>query len=684
MAESETGLLSPERIPTRAEMVALHTRMAVSKEALNPETKLEEIKEENLGNLEQTIILAANSSTKERNQYWEERWQEMVSSDSSLASLDERQKIEKQKQVWRNLMVERFKTEKNQPLVAKLKAKKRIGGINFGEEFSEETAVQIYKRYFEGQKQGNQEEVLVVKDGQQEKLAIPSNLNQFIDDVIEAYQENLEAIEQDLEVIVWYAGIFGNKMANKVIFEIIRAKLILADETKKQQLIQQANANDRRNNLTPTEKEFFQWLWEGTKMERKTITTSPPPPTTSPPTSSEPPEPTQKINSEKWVYLRPKPGEPREPPLSNPISTIAKKLVMNHPEILQQNSLPEIEERIKKEVNQNWQDLEDKGIKREEFGQWILGKLTSKHTNFIDYLQRKYNIHIPAYKEGIWIIPLRGELAKMIDPDGAFGFIIPTTSGLFLNLDVIEEKAKSLAYEEGWRIIPQNEFNAFLERVIKEVSPHELVHLFSDLAFWQNNQGVSFTGKIGIKVSKPVDIYDQKENGFWSRGKELNEAITQEIIFRWAKDSNAKIDMPNVYQSEREVLLELVKMVASEKNISEDEAFQYFAKALFTPEDFRRMVEVLDGHEKTKEGKFTKRRPHFTSIIYFLMDWESAEIIKKAQEEEEIDLHYDITLGFIRGSLTNEQKQKIREVLNSTPSYALSPATRKILEEKIS
>jgi len=683
MAESKTGLPSPERLATRAEMVALHTRMAVSKEALNPETKLEEIKEENLSNLDQTIIAAANSSTRERNAYWERKWQEIASSDSSLASLDERQKLEKQKEVWRNLMVERFKAENNQPLVAKLKAKKTIGGINFEEEFSEETTAQIYKRYFEGQKKEDQEEVLVAKDGQQEKLAIPSNLNQFIDDVIEAYQGNLDAIEEDLEAIVWYAGIFGNQMANKVIFEIIRTKLIMANETKKQQLIQQANANDRRNTLTSTEKDFCQWLWEGSGMERKTITTSPPPPTTSPPASPKPPEPTQKINSQKWVYLRPKPGEPRELPELNPISVIAKILVMNHPEILQQNSMPEIEEKIKKEVNQNWQDLEDKGIKREEFGQWILGKLTGEHNNFIDYLRKKYNIHIPAYKEGIWIIPLRGELVKMIDPEGAFGFVIPTASGLFLNLGAIEEKAKSLAYNEGWRIIPQNEFKAFLERVIKEISAHELVHLFSDLAFWQNNQGVCFTGKIGIKVSKPVAIYDQKENSFWYRGEELNEAITNEIIFRWAQDTDAIIDIPNGYEPEREVLLELVKMVASERNISENEAFQYFAKALFTPEDFRRMVEVLDGHEKTKEGKFTKRRPHFTSIIYFLMDWEYAEIIKKTQKGK-TDLHYDITLGFIRGSLTNEQKQKIREVLNSTPSYALSPATRKILEEKIS
>jgi len=268
MTETETIIPSPERIPQRSEMIALHTRMAISGEALNPEKKLEEeIKKENLGNLDQTITAAANGSTRERDEYWKRRWQEMTASDSSLTSLDEKQKLEKQKEVWRSLMIERFKAERNQSLVKKLRARGIIGGISF-EEFTQETASQIYQRYFEAQSQ-QQTEVVIIKDAKQEKIVIPSNVNQFIDDIILAYQGNLEAIEQDLDAIVWYAGIFGNKMANKVIAEIIRAKLILADETKKQQLIQEANTNDRRNNLTPQEKDYCQWLFEGMKMERK-------------------------------------------------------------------------------------------------------------------------------------------------------------------------------------------------------------------------------------------------------------------------------------------------------------------------------------------------------------------------------------------------------------------------------
>jgi|GEM_PF-6365679 len=273
MAEGEKGIPSPERLPQRSEMVALHTRMAISGEALNLEKRLEEeeIKPENLGNLDQTITAAANSSTKERDNYWKRRWGEIVNSDPSLASLDEKRKLEKQKEMWRKQMVEIFNAKNNKAFTERLKTRK-IGEISL-EVFTEETAAQIYKRYFEAPSQ-EQAEVVIIKDGKQEKIAIPSNVNQFIDDVISAYQGNLEAIEQDLDAIVFYAGIFGNKTANKVIAETIRTKLILADETKKQQLIQEANTQDRRNNLTQTEKDYCQWLFEGSKMERKTTTLS--------------------------------------------------------------------------------------------------------------------------------------------------------------------------------------------------------------------------------------------------------------------------------------------------------------------------------------------------------------------------------------------------------------------------
>lgn len=344
MNEGEKSIPSPERLPQRSEMVALHTRMLISGEALNPEKRLEEeIEPENLVNLDQTITAAANSSTKERDNYWKRRWEEMANSDSSLASLDEKQKLEKQKEVWRSLMVERFKAQKNQSLVNKLKAKKTIGEINFEGEFTQEIAAQIYKRYFEAPSQ-EQVEVIIIKDGEQEKIAIPSNVNQFINDVIDAYQGNLEAIEQDLGAIIFYAGIFGNKMANKVIAEIIRAKLIISDETKKQQLIQQANTQDRRNNLTQTEKIYCQWLFEGSKMERKTTTLST--------QSSSIPKPAEPKPQTSTPSLEPEPSEKIE---------VTHNLSQQNPERFKNNLLRYMKVKYPR-LFQLWQFATQKGI----------------------------------------------------------------------------------------------------------------------------------------------------------------------------------------------------------------------------------------------------------------------------------------------------------------------------------
>lgn len=74
----------------------------------------------------------------------------------------------------------------------------------------------------------------------EEKTLIPSNLNQFIEDIIQAYHGNWEEISQGLDAIEWYAGIFG-ETSSQVIKELIVTKMKLTDEAKKQELITQVN-----------------------------------------------------------------------------------------------------------------------------------------------------------------------------------------------------------------------------------------------------------------------------------------------------------------------------------------------------------------------------------------------------------------------------------------------------------
>ncbi len=332
-------LLSPERFKTADEMVALHLRMAMNGEALRPTNlELPEVEAEQLTHLNQTIAIAANGSTKGRVGYWENEWQKMVTQDESLATLDEKGKLEKEKAVWVKKMIQDFKSAVNKDHVNRLKSK-GIGGINL-DEFSAETANQIYQRYFEDQDQGDTVEVVVITQNGQEKTYVPSALNKFLNDVIETYHGNYDEIVQDLDTLEWYAGIFGSATkeeqlsaallaaegkevpkqvhANEVIKELIHTKIKLADAAKKQELINQANETKdingtpttRPNWLNEKEDPILDWLHQASLLETRRITRKPvvvqleeTKPTTQPPH----PEPTIASEPEPLTLAEAKP-----------------------------------------------------------------------------------------------------------------------------------------------------------------------------------------------------------------------------------------------------------------------------------------------------------------------------------------------------------------------------------------
>ncbi len=686
---AQDSLLPPERFPTDGEMIALHTRMALGGEALNPNNRnLPPITDEQLTNLNQTVAIAAIGSTAERVSYWKKRWQEIINKDANLSQLDEQKKFEKQMEIWVAEMVSIFKDPKNRNFINRL-SQRMIGGINLNG-FNEQTAQRIYQRYFTSQEQGETTTVTITTETGQEKVCIPSNLNQFIDDIIAAYNNNYDEIVADLDIIQWFAGIFGSSNqeeepkqihANQVIRELIHTRIKLADQQRMQKLINQANESkiidgqitSRINWLNPTEETCLNWLYQTSRLKRELDSRQ----------STSPPQTAETIPPLKWEYVKFEPDKPRKLPEPNPLNYIAKILVETYPSLAEQGSPLQIVKAIEKEIEENYRALEEKGINMDEFGRWIVGQLSEVHPTFPQYLKNKYGIKIPSYEDKIQIIPISGKMAKIINPNGALAFVNPLTPGLFLDLEIIDNAAKRLAYQEGWRRIPQSEFNQFLKRVFSEVSPHELVHLFSDLAYWKK-QSLSQLAKLGLLVSKPVKKQEENDSTsvtFWIRGTELDEAVTEEIIARWATDNNAVIDMPNIYQQEREVLIELIKIVSQEKGMSEEETFRYFARSLFTSEDFRRLIELLDGHVKTPNGKYITKRPHFTSILYFLMDCEAKKIEEKLKQGEQ-NVHYDLTLGFIRNNLTQDQKKEIKRLLETSPHYALPPAARRQLIEE--
>lgn len=284
---------SPERFSTHNEMVALHTRMILDGEALNPEKRdIPAIKEEQLTleRFNQTVKIAAKGSVVDRLLWWEKEWQEQVVKDSSLAQLSEEKKAAKQYQIWKEKMIASFSNEKNKDRLNKL-AQRKIGGIDFSG-FNQQTCDQIYQRYFANQQQEESVEVVVLKENGQEKYYLPSGLSQFIDDVIAAYNGNYDEIVADLPALKWYAGIFGSARKEEIegkqpkgvhtddiLKELIHARIKLENEPKKQELATQANESKtingqettRQNFFNPKEQQHLQWLWEARQLEMKVI-----------------------------------------------------------------------------------------------------------------------------------------------------------------------------------------------------------------------------------------------------------------------------------------------------------------------------------------------------------------------------------------------------------------------------
>ncbi|MDH7476339.1 MAG: hypothetical protein QHH09_02600 [Microgenomates group bacterium] len=188
-------------------------------------------------------------------------------------------------------MISSFSAERNKPHLQKLNPR-RIGGIDLSN-FSRQTCDAIYQRYFQSQQETA--DVVVVAQNGQEKLYVPSQLNKFIDDVIEAYQGNYDQIVADLDSIKWYAGIFGaarkeeqgkqplDVHANDIIKDLIHTKITISNAQKRKELVEKANETKtidnqptiRANFQNPQEQAALTWLWEAGKIGRKTIKQKP-------------------------------------------------------------------------------------------------------------------------------------------------------------------------------------------------------------------------------------------------------------------------------------------------------------------------------------------------------------------------------------------------------------------------
>ena len=87
------------------------------------------------------------------------------------------------------------------------------------------------------------------------------------------------------------------------------------------------------------------------------------------------------------------------------------------------------------------------------------------------------------------------------------------------------------------------------------------------------------------------------------------------------------------------------------------------------------MVETIDGHSKENDRFFTKR-PHLTSIVYGLMEYEG----KKYQGTMTAPV-YPLTYYFLQKRLSPQQKQ---EILANLDQIYLAPAVKEELRRQLS
>lgn len=289
--------------------------------------------------------------------------------------------------------------------------------------------------------------------------------------------------------------------------------------------------------------------------------------------------------------------------------------------------------------------------------------------DYRNFVEEKYKIKLPNIGE-ITILPIWGKTAKYYNPDRrTLAFVIPTVPAIFLDMGVIEQQAIHLTKKPWWELSGE-EFQSLMARYLNEIRPHETTHLASDLAFWyldeENNSDKHKkvnVGKLGPMVTKPIGLDEDGDIVVKRRGRGLMEAVTVELTNKWAEKLNSPLDI-DAYKRERQVLHELVNLLKKDQNISEDDAFNKFVQAYFTPDGFSHLAQELSGrkYEQSAGGSLHKTgaitRPHFLEVVYALME--------HADRTGTPGLpNYSLTLSYIRDTLTPAQKQEILQLVET-------------------
>jgi hypothetical protein len=626
---------SPEVFTTAKQTVALQARLLIGAESLDPNNlKLQKVSAEGLKDISQETFNKLNiASTNERMDYWKNK----ASTDPSLNTYKAQMKS------WASDVV-KFVNQEN---------------------FTEKEAMDMYETYFIGDGKISAIDRYVINIVNEMKQLKQSKTDVNLDEIL----------EQGLPEIKKMANIFGAN-SSELIEASIRAKLNLIDENKKQEFVNQINEEvvvsqapqTRLNHLNSDEDRLLRWL-----DQNQTLNIS----------KSQDQRPNPNSGEYYWRYRRLE-GDVRIFPKELTYSNLANELKIHNPQAFGDRNDQELIKFVKQEIAETQTRLDKFGLTQQELNQLSLDFVDKKViSHYREFIKKKYLIDLPI-TEQIQILPLSKTLSKAYNnSENALAFVDVKYPVIFLNVEGFVNYAQEIL-GKPWDNIELPERKEYFRRILTEINPHEYTHLLGDLAFWELNQHSLnivqqekpiMSGKLGPEVIKPKKLPDGNF-GYQQRGTGLMEAITVELTDRWVqsmgpeltkfftKPTEMKLDI-QAYQGERQVLFSLMNLISQEKVVSPDEVFETFVRSYFTKDGLREMTQLLDKHVKTTEGKFSTQRPHFTSIIYAMMEYES-----QSQKGKKAAPIYPLTLNFISGKLTEAQKQ---EILTNINKLEISP-----------
>lgn len=633
-----------ERLLGSNYMVGFQARLVLGGSALNPARKdLEAVTREGLTRpIDLTPLEKA--SKRERKDFWEGK---------------ENNDFERQKEAWIQNTTQTFQNA--QDFFANSPRGKAWAGVytNLGintENFTEKNARNIYRHYFEENKE--------------------KPVEKFVGDVIGQYRTpqgdlNLDKLQQALPAIRWLGNIFGRN-ASEVIEQVINIEIrragdpdgFVAAVNEKQTVSDQEVL--RLNIINSDEQRLLTYLWTSGEAHVTTV---------------------QPSGAYRRTYERLK--SPREYPreqllhdITNPL-IIAKRLKAKLPQKYGQIDAQELAAEIEAEakIHQQWMNSIDLSQ------DYLLGVIEKTLNHFEGFVKDRYGITLPDIKS-LRIIPLHGKSKEAYGAgEGTLAFVSPEFPAIFLDFENLARFAKTMGQADP-RQMSRDQIGILMERLLREVNPHEYTHLTADTTFWrllkatpQGEQLIDVKpGRIGMYVNKVVPpIIDQDEQlTMKERGRQLMEAVTVELTNQWAKSFNASLDIP-AYPQERRVLHSLINMISQEKGLSQDDAFKIFVDAYFKQHDLRRLNEALSGAGKSEEGK--RSRPYFMQELYAIMEFEEAIASQHRQQSNYVLTHAFIQNGADIKQFSAQQKAAIRELVQlsllqepKVPFYLSPPA----------